>query len=1030
MESDTGGLELLTFIDNLFSDPSHAVIDMDRISPELMPLAERLQQLGAYVGEGVSLANGLAEGNLDLINEEHYNPNNPLIPSLATIRTTLAHTLEMAKNVASDTESAGNAPGPLAQRTAETDYATAFDRAIEELRRQNQTLEKNAFTDPLTNLGNRAAFNRAVDLLWSSGKPFTVAFVDIDNLKYCNDTFGHSAGNFYIKQVALYLRLCAEEGEQVFRIGGDEFVLLSATAGEQKLETRLEHYRQMLMKSRPENGIDMIRSFSFGCSRTDPSSGDSRRQMTVDADRKMYGYKLEHKDSLTPRGDTQLGSLMSLGLEDRVFQALAMTNDGRYLFVCNIDKNLSRWSLNAVRDFDLPSEHMRDAGSIWVEHIHPDDREAYVKDIEELFDGRKHHHSMQYRALDASGRYVLCECKGYRLDGNDKMPNLFAGSIINRTRTESTDLATGLNDVRGLIATISECRRTKEPVGFVSIKVDGIADYNGNFGYDTGDGILAEIGGRVVSLARGKMRVFRGRGTTIVIAMVGAGPEDPQALKEKLHRSLDEPVEVEGRRFNVRTHIACTHYPAVVSQPFAVMTELTRRLLCVTEQERALDGNRAALDDDLDPLTGVNREGVFLEKANRHKDADPEQPFCLIKVDLGHLHIYNEWYGKEQGDMLLTEVGSALNDYETDGRGIAGFWGQDDFTLLAADDRAFVDEVFERIRSIVATHDDSMGFVPSIGVYQLDQYEQVGIDQYSKAMFAANQAKHDFSCRIKYFQPVEYAQRENEHRLLSAFQYALSEGRITFHLQPQCDISTGKIVGAEALTRWHTRDGGLVPPSQFIPVLEKSGFIVTLDKYIWTQVYRWIKQQLDCERTVVPVSINISRVDILSFDVCAFLDQLARKFGVPASLVKAEITETAYSQENRAVGELARRLEAKGYAVYMDDFGSGQSSLNMLKSMKVDVVKLDRCFIPKQGDDDKAPSIIKSVIDMSTRLGIPVIVEGVETEAQATLLTRLGARYTQGFGFYRPMPTGDFEGLVALPDLVDTAGIRRKVEQN
>ena len=1030
MESDTGGLELLTYIDNLFSDPSHADIDMDRVSPELAPLAERLQELGGYVSEGVSLATGLAEGNLDLINEEHYNPNNPLIPSLATIRTTLAHTLEMAKNVATDAETSGNSPEPLAKRTAETDYATAFDRAIEDLRRQNQTLERNALTDPLTNLGNCAAFNRAVDLLWSAGDPFTVAFVDIDNLKYCNDTFGHSAGNFYIKQVALYLRLCAEEGEQVFRIGGDEFVLLSPSAGERKLEVRLEHYRQMLMKSKPENGIDMVRSFSFGCSRTDPSSGDSRRQMTVDADRKMYGYKLEHKDSLTPCGDTQLESLMSLGLEDRVFQALAMTNDGRYLFVYNIDKNISRWSLNAVRDFDLPSEHMRDAEAIWAEHIHPDDREAYAKDIEKLFEGRKHHHSMQYRVLDASGRYVLCECKGYRLDGNDKMPGLFVGSIINRARTESTDLATGLNGVRGLIATISECRRTKEPAGFVSIKVDGIADYNGNFGYDTGDGILAEISGRVVSLAHGKMRVFRGRGTTIVVTMVGAGPEDPQTLKEQLRRALGEPVVVEGRSFSVRTHIACTHYPSIVSQPFAIMTELTRRLRCVAEQERAMDGGRAALDDDLDPLTGVNREGIFLEKANRFKDADTDRPYCLIKVDLGHLHIYNEWYGKEQGDMLLTEVGGALNGFEQAGRGIAGFWGQDDFTLLAPDDRAFVDEVFERIRSLVAAHDDSMGFVPSIGVYRLDQYEQVGIDQYSKAMFAANQAKHDFSCRIKYFRPVEYAQRENEHRLLSAFQYALSEGRITFHLQPQCDISTGRIVGAEALTRWHTREGGFVPPSQFIPMLEKSGFIVTLDKHIWTQVHRWIKRQLDYGRAVVPISINISRVDILSFDVCAFLDQLARTFGVPASLIKAEITETAYSQENRAVNELARRLEDKGYAVYMDDFGSGQSSLNMLKSMKVDVVKLDRCFIPKQDDDEKAPSIIRSIIDMSARLGIPVIVEGVETEEQTSLLTRLGARYTQGFGFYRPMPTDDFEELVTLPDLVDAAGISRKVEQN
>ena len=1018
MESDTSGIELLMYIDNLLSDPSHASINMDRVSPDLKPLAERLLELGGFVFEGYSLANGLAEGKLDLIDEENYNSNNPLIPSLSTIRTTLAHTLEMAESVAADE---GAAEDPVG-----TDYTTAFNRAIEELRRKNETLERNAFTDPLTNLGNRAAFNRAVDTLWSAGKPFTVAFVDIDNLKYCNDTYGHSAGNAYLKQVALYLRLCAEEGEQVFRIGGDEFVLLSPTASESKLGARLEHYRRMLMKTISNDGINMIRSFSYGCSHTDPASGDNKRQMTADADRKMYGYKLEHKDSLTPRGDTQLSSLMALGLEDRVFQALAMTNDGRYLFVCNIDRDISRWSLNAVRDFGLPGEHMHGAGDIWVEHVHPDDREAYVEDIEGIFSGQKHHHSMQYRALDAQGRYVLCECKGYRLDGNDKMPTLFVGSIINRSRSESTDLATGLNDVRGLIAAIGEDRRARIPVGFVSVKVDGISHYNGNFGYDTGDGILSEVAGRVVSCAHGSIRVFRGRGVTITAVMDGASPEDVAVLKARVLEALAKPVTVEGRTFDVVTHIASTHYPVIESQPFAIMTELARRLSCATEHDRQVAGAAApAIDESVDPLTGINREDVFLRKANAFRQADPDRALCLIKVDLGHLHIYNEWYGKEQGDLLLTEVGRALGAYEGDGTGIAGFWGQDDFTLIARDDRALVDDVFERIRDLVAAHDDSIGFIPSIGVYRLDQNEEIGIDQYSKAMFAANQAKRDFGNRIKYFQPLEYEQRENEHRLLSEFQYALSDGRITFYLQPQCDIVTGKIVGAEALTRWRSRTGGLVPPSTFIPVLEKSGFIVTLDKYIWGLVFRWIKQQLDLERSVVPVSVNISRIDIVSFDVCAYLMYLSTKFGVPTGLVKAEITETAYSQESRAVDELAQELERNGFSVYMDDFGSGQSSLNMLKNMKVDVVKLDRGFLPREGEGEKALSIIKSIIDMAYHLGIPIIVEGVETESQATQLTRLGAKYTQGFGFYRPMPANDFEDLIALPELVDAGGIHR-----
>ena len=188
--------------------------------------------------------------------------------------------------------------------------------------------------------------------------------------------------------------------------------------------------------------------------------------------------------------------------------------------------------------------------------------------------------------------------------------------------------------------------------------------------------------------------------------------------------------------------------------------------------------------------------------------------------------------------------------------------------------------------------------------------------------------------------------------------------------------------------------------------------MVTLDKYIWQGVALWLRERLDQGLRVIPISLNVSRVDILACDVAEHMGALAAQYNLPPELMRIEITETAYTGEPEAVDRLTADLHIRGFSTYMDDFGTGQSTLAMLKNVNVDVIKLDRTFVPADGDQGRSAQIISSMLKMAHSLHLPVVIEGIETEAQAQLLRQMGARYAQGFLYHRPMQKGDFEALL------------------
>lgn len=428
--------------------------------------------------------------------------------------------------------------------------------------------------------------------------------------------------------------------------------------------------------------------------------------------------------------------------------------------------------------------------------------------------------------------------------------------------------------------------------------------------------------------------------------------------------------------------------------------------------------------DDKNEITGLFNEKTFFAIARNYV----ERPVCgkswaFVTFDLEHFRLFNDWYGYSEGNVLLAEIGAELRGFTSETSSVAGYLGRDDFAVVMPYSEEDVNALYERIRGVVGRHCASLGFQPSAGVAVIGQDDTL-LSAYDKAVVAITSIKGDHRKNIALYDPSMSDTAEQEYSILSGFRSGLQNGEVFFVLQPQCRASTGAVVGAESLARWRRADGSFVSPAVFVPILEKYGFITDLDEFIWEGVCALQRRWLDSGSAPVPISVNVSQIDVLAINVVERITALADKYSVPHGLIKVEITESAYAQNTEPVKHTVTGLRDAGFSVLMDDFGSGYSSLNMLRELPFDVIKLDGQFMRFSSIDTlKAQRIVENVVNLAKTVGTPIIVEGVETPEQVTFLQDLGCRYIQGYYFYRPMPVADFEKLVADTRVLDTGGI-------
>ena len=432
------------------------------------------------------------------------------------------------------------------------------------------------------------------------------------------------------------------------------------------------------------------------------------------------------------------------------------------------------------------------------------------------------------------------------------------------------------------------------------------------------------------------------------------------------------------------------------------------------------------LSEERSTCYGLYNKQEFIENATYKLNHEPKD-YYIVAVDIEHFKLYTRWWGKKTAEVFLAEIAVKLKEYEKKYDAIASYVGEDDFAIMLPMDQKILTILEKELKKISSQKTRNVGFLPALGVYKVPAGATDATGMYDMAVEAQKHVIGNFDDRICFYDEKMTEEIEKELDILNESRIALERRQFYLAVQPKCRITTGKIVGAEALVRWKHPERGMIFPGQFIPVLEKNGFISDLDLYVWEEACSHIRKWIDEGIKPVPISINVSRIDMLSMDVVKELNALVDKYKIEKKYLKVEITESAYVDDGNRVLEILKELEDAGYTLLMDDFGSGYSSLNMLKEAIVDILKIDMKFLDmKEEDAKKGLTILKSIIKMANEMNLPIIVEGVETKEQAEFLAKMNVRYAQGYLFFKPMHVNDFEELLKDENNVDYRGIYNK----
>jgi EAL domain-containing protein (putative c-di-GMP-specific phosphodiesterase class I) len=285
---------------------------------------------------------------------------------------------------------------------------------------------------------------------------------------------------------------------------------------------------------------------------------------------------------------------------------------------------------------------------------------------------------------------------------------------------------------------------------------------------------------------------------------------------------------------------------------------------------------------------------------------------------------------------------------------------------------------------------------------------------FEQARIACNLGRGQAADRLVIYDDKIRKKDEVNQRLLVDIRRAVEEHQFEVYYQPKYDIRQAKpvLASAEALVRWRHPEYGLVMPDSFIPLLENIGLITTVDKFVWGEAARQVASWKETYGVSVPISVNLSRVDLFDPALERTLEDLLKKNGLSHSEFKLEVTESACTENEVQVIDVVERLRRRGFEIEMDDFGTGYSSLSMLSSMPVDVLKMDRAFVSNIETEEKDRQLVELILSLARKLKIPVVAEGVETEEQLKLLRELGCPLVQGFYFSKPLPADEFEEKV------------------
>lgn len=449
-----------------------------------------------------------------------------------------------------------------------------------------------------------------------------------------------------------------------------------------------------------------------------------------------------------------------------------------------------------------------------------------------------------------------------------------------------------------------------------------------------------------------------------------------------------------------------------VPKPYSAPVILHRVASIIKLRETAAMVNQFKFDR----LTGLYSKEFFYQMVRRQIQENPDREYSIICSNVENFKLYNDTFGVPAGDRLLKEI-AGLFQSAAGSAGFCGRSGADRFLCLQEREQELKDRhVFDQSEPVFSPLLKNV--VMRWGIYEISD-RSVPVEQMcDRALLAVDSIKGQYNRPYAVYDDALRSKLLREQAITESMEDALKQRQFSVYLQPKYSLDGGRLAGAEALVRWKHPELGFISPGEFIPIFEKNGFISQLDHYMWEQsctlLHKWKSEGL----YPPPISVNMSRADVYQAGLDDTLVELVDKYGLSPADLHLEITESAYTENPGQIISTVDHLRTLGFVIELDDFGSGYSSLNMLSRMKLDVLKLDMKFMQDQGSSGD-PGILRFIVDLARWLKLSVVAEGVETQEQVDLLRGLGCDYAQGYFFARPMPSQDYEKLLAeqLPAL-------------
>lgn len=410
-------------------------------------------------------------------------------------------------------------------------------------------------------------------------------------------------------------------------------------------------------------------------------------------------------------------------------------------------------------------------------------------------------------------------------------------------------------------------------------------------------------------------------------------------------------------------------------------------------------------------MTGLYNLRAFLYKGAEEMLQNPDLKFALIVMDLANFKSVNEFCGRTAGDELLKCIAEAFREHDGE-HVVLSHFRADIFAMMTPfEEEEELIEIIRQISGRIREFKISCKVLPAFGIcIATDSKMPVSLMQ-DYATMALKTVKGKFYANYAFFDEKMREQMLLEKQIENDIVDALETGQFRLFIQPKVDMETKEIIGGEALVRWMHPVKGIITPGEFIPVLEKNGFIINVDIYVWTEVFKFIGRRLWEGKNIVPISINISRLHVYDNSFRDCLVKLRDDYRVPTEYVPLELTESGFLETEEIMYENMKYLKAQGFTLSMDDFGTGYSTMTMLKNQPVDEIKIDRGFI-EDLDNPKSKIVVSHTLSMLHDLNMEVIAEGVEEIEQQDFLVQCGCKRAQGFLYYKPMPIEQFEELI------------------